>query len=549
MLKRIASLHKVLLPGLLFTAFQAHSFSFYNDLKDHSYHVDIDGRSDFSQTVNPANAKSCHWSNTDCNPGGDRFGLLTANIKISHLDFHCKINFQAGGSVRVRYNNGYLQCQSYDTYGATRDVNPVQVSNNQRSVRFLATADPQYDNGNAGRNQVANTTLSVMANMIKSSDNIRGLMVAGDLTQNSRKDEREFFENATWRIRDYLYEGMGNHDDENPTWYQRLACPLLSSCVSPGDIMNSINHQRNVLLQKEQHDGGLYSWDWQDVHVVQLGTFIANEPRPNTSSDKFDHISPYNSLNFLKNDLRDQVGKSGRPVILMSHYGFDGFSNGWWTAEQRRKMWDAIDGYNVVAIFSGHSHRHPTSQWHFTAHRPAGTNKGPASILNVVAGAALFKAFVDVDINGNTMTVKRMTFDSNNTPYSVGSTQLNIASGYQASEHSMQYQNKDNNRCLQRNGNQVSVSDCNGSDKWSFEKGTERLRHIESNQCLSISGGNRLVTIVNCNTANNQRWYWSGDQIKNRSNNQCLDLFRNEGKAGVWSCHSGNNQKWRRKLR
>lgn len=539
----------LLLPALLAAAFNAHSFSFYNDLKDQSYYVDIDGSSDFKQTVNPGNAKSCHWSNTDCNPGGDRYQVLTANIKIDSLDFRCKVNFQAGGHVRVRYSEGYLQCHGYNVNGSSREVNPVQVSNNQRNVRFLATADPQYDNGNHPRNQVANTTLSVMADMIKSASDIRGLMIAGDLTQNSRKDEREFFENATWRIRDYLYEGMGNHDDEDPTWYQRLACPLLSSCVSPGDIMDSINHQRNNLLQKEQRDGGLYSWDWQDVHVVQLGTFIANEPRPNTSSDKFEHISPYNSLNFLKNDLREHVGNSGRPVILMSHYGFDGFSNGWWTAGQRLKMWEAIDGYNVVAIFSGHSHRYPTSQWHFTVPRPSGTNKGPASILNVVAGAALFKAFVDVDIDGDNMTIKRMTFNSSNQPYSVGSTTLNIASGYQASEALMQYQNKDNNRCIHRSGNQVAVSDCANADKWLHEEGSERIRHIESGLCLYTSGGNRLTGMTNCSNATNQKWYWSGEQIKNRQFNQCLDLFRNEGKAGVWGCHGNNNQKWRRKLR
>jgi hypothetical protein len=543
----------LLVTSVMLAAMQAHSFSFYNDLDNNSFKVSIDGSSDFNQTVAAKGTQSCNWANTDCNPGGNRYNVLTANITIDSLDFYCKINFQAGGHVRVRYNDGYVQCHSYDVGGSTRDVNPVQVSNNSRDVRFLATADPQYDNGNHTRNAVANDTLGVMANMIKSANDIRGLLVAGDLTQNSRKDERNFFEDATWRIRDYLYEGMGNHDDEDPTWYQRLACPLLSSCVSPGDIMDSIDHKRNNLLLKEQHDGGLYSWDWQDVHVVQLGTFIANEPRPNTSSDKFDHISPYNSLSFLKSDLANNVGKTGRPIILMSHYGFDGFSNGWWTEDQRRKMWDALDGYNVVAIFSGHSHRYPTSQWHFTVNRPSGTNKGPNSILNIVAGAALFKAFVDVDINGNTMNLKRMTFDANNTPYSVGSTSINISNSYQPANHSVRYQNVDNNNCLQASGSQVTVVGCgsisSGADKWVYEEGQERIRNIETNKCLYISGGNRLVETTSCNSNSNQKWFWSSNELKNRSNNQCLDLFRSQGKAGVWGCHGGNNQKWREVLR
>ncbi|WP_158527329.1 ricin-type beta-trefoil lectin domain protein [Pelagibaculum spongiae] len=540
---------KILFPLIFLATFQAHGFSFYNDLKDHTYSVNIDGPSDFSQNVSPKSAQSCHWSNTGCNPGGDRFGLLTANIHIDSLDFHCKVSFQAGGFVRVRYSEGYLQCHGYDTFGTTRDVNPVQVNNNQRSVRFLATADPQYDNTDFNRNGISDRTLSVAGNMIKSSNNIRGLIVAGDLTQNSRKDERELFERATWPVRDYLYEGMGNHDDKDPLWYQRLACPLLNSCVSPFDIMNSINHQRNSLLQKEQHEGGLYSWDWQDVHVAQLGTFIANEPRANTVRYQFEDINPYNSLDFLKADLRDNVGPSGRPVILISHYGFDSRSLGPWSHQQRVKMWEALDGYNVVAIISGHDHSSPGYEWYRNVNRPFGTQKGPAVILNVTAGAALFKVFVDVEISGNTMTINRMTFDHEDRPYSIDSVSGDITANYQASEQIMQYQNIENNRCLQRSGYLVAISDCNGADKWVHEESSERLRHIESNQCLYNSGGNRLVSIANCNNESNQKWFWSGEQIKNRSNYQCLDLFRNENKAGVWNCHNGNNQKWRRKLR
>ena len=514
----------LLLSGALLAAGEAHSFAFYNDLDVHSYQVSIEGGSDFSQTVTPGGSQACHWSDTGCNPSGAQNGLLTANLNIGALDFSCRINLQAGGWVRVRDNDGYLQCHSYDTNGVTRDVNPVQVSDSSRSVRFLATADPQYDNGNHTRNAVADETLSVMAGMIKSSDDIRGLLVAGDLTQNSRKDEREWFESATWRIRDYLYEGMGNHDDMDPNFWQRLACPLLSYCVSPQDIMTSINHPRNNVLQKEQYNGGLYSWDWQDVHVLQLGSFIANEPAGNHSD-----IDPYQSLEFMKQDLARNVGTSGRPVILMSHYGFDGFSNGWWSEDQRRKMWEAIDGYNVVAIFSGHSHRGPYDQWHFTVNRPAGTSKGPDSVLNVVAGAALFKAFVDVEIEGDTMTVHRMTYDDNKAPVLVGSHSLSLNSSYERSEASVRFQSLMDNRCLsaatdpaslfgatlykaskgitaQVPGHLALLKDCAASDKWAFEKDTGRLRHLASGQCLASAGGYQVAEMADCSDSSAQKW-------------------------------------------
>lgn len=100
------------------------------------------------------------------------------------------------------------------------------------SVHFLATADPQYDNGNSAVNQQANKTLLTMLASIKCNNDIKGIIVAGDLTQNSRiYDEFSWYNNAlsiqnkvTGDVVDmsaYVYDGIGNHDKAEPTFMQK----------------------------------------------------------------------------------------------------------------------------------------------------------------------------------------------------------------------------------------------------------------------------------------------------------------------------------------
>ena len=68
----------------------------------------------------------------------------------------------------------------------------------------------------------------------------------------------------------------------------------------------------------------------------------------------------------MKKYLREHMGSSGGPVVLMHHYGFDGFSTNdwnWWTARQRRAYYDALEGYNVAAILHGHDHHAAHYRW------------------------------------------------------------------------------------------------------------------------------------------------------------------------------------------
>ena len=99
------------------------------------------------------------------------------------------------------------------------------------------------------------------------------------------------------------------------------------------------------------------------MHVVQLNAAPSD-------TEGLDAITRRRGLTFLKQDLAQNVGSSGRPVVLIHHYGFDEFSTGeedptrpWWTASERQRYWDAIKGYNVAAILTGHDHRNAGSSW------------------------------------------------------------------------------------------------------------------------------------------------------------------------------------------
>src|SRR5262249_31926764 len=109
-----------------------------------------------------------------------------------------------------------------------------------------------------------------------------------------------------------------------------------------------------------------YSWDWGPVHLVQ----------GNLWAGKID------DLDWLRNDLANNVGSSGRPVILFQHFGWDAFSkqrgcndaggkdctsdadcdsgvscvDEYWSADDRTAFKNLIGPYNVIGVFSGHRH-------------------------------------------------------------------------------------------------------------------------------------------------------------------------------------------------
>lgn len=152
--------------------------------------------------------------------------------------------------------------------------------------------------------------------------NVRGLLIAGDLTEWGNTSEWEAFQEIYGIRRGGLgapfpvFEVVGNHDKVHGPW---LAAEV-----------------------DRRHGGrGMYTWDWDDLHLVALGEAPEDE-----------------SLAALGHDLA--LVHPDRPIVLFFHrplagpWSNDGHSFS--EPSQKAKLRNLLQGRDVVAIFHGHHH-------------------------------------------------------------------------------------------------------------------------------------------------------------------------------------------------
>jgi len=142
-----------------------------------------------------------------------------------------------------------------------------------------------------------------------------------------------------------VFEGWGNHDG-----------PPEGKTKGTFSFQAELKRRNQVRLAKGlisnvSANGLHYSWDWDDVHFVQLNFYPADKQREGVRYSPVWH-DPQGSLAFLKEDLAKKVGTSGRPVVLMSHAGFD---TDWWVADDWKDAYDAAKDYNVILYLYGHT--------------------------------------------------------------------------------------------------------------------------------------------------------------------------------------------------
>lgn len=205
-----------------------------------------------------------------------------------------------------------------------------------------------------------------------------GLVLGGDLTDDGGGQTAETFEGSQIlqfshryqegtgpdRVHMPVYVGLGNHDldqDGRPPdvdWYRNELRDYVRFAHEPSALFHASVPAANF-------DGisDSYSWDWGDLHLVQLHRFGGNTRKDAGSA-----------LDWLRSDLADNRGK---PVVLFQHYGWDPFSlerwdpaaktfddhgSGeahWWTEKERTALLDCLQGAEIMAIFHGHQHDVP----------------------------------------------------------------------------------------------------------------------------------------------------------------------------------------------
>lgn len=243
----------------------------------------------------------------------------------------------------------------------------------KRNITFLAASDSHYrepDHRLGSHNHLNRATIEEM-NQVHSLtwpeklgggaiDKPRGLVMPGDLIDDGDRKENDrnlsaeqyrLFEadlgldGTDGLLKFPVFEGWGNHDGP-PVGKEK------NGFSSQAQIKRrNLQRQQKNLISNLSPNGLHYSWDWDDVHFVQLNFYPADQQHAEIRYSPVWH-DPQGALTFLKEDLAAKVGTSGRPVVLTAHCGFD---TNWWHPEDWANVYNAAKPYNVILYIYGHT--------------------------------------------------------------------------------------------------------------------------------------------------------------------------------------------------
>ena len=252
------------------------------------------------------------------------------------------------------------------------DSKPAKPEKRERDVTFIVTSDVHYD---AFENEDRNDRVRDTLRAINAATNLawpeelgggtiakpRGVLVLGDVIddgdrvfQGKHQTPRQFFQFAadfgfdgTDGLLDFpVFETWGNHDGP-PVGAEKLGFSFQARLKE-----RNARRQQKGWLTSLSTNGLHYSWDWDDVHFVMLGLYPADEQNPLLKRYSPVWHNPQGALAFLKEDLARHVGTNGRPVVLLSHCGFD---TDWWHTNDWKAAYEAAKPYNVVLYMYGHT--------------------------------------------------------------------------------------------------------------------------------------------------------------------------------------------------
>lgn len=160
----------------------------------------------------------------------------------------------------------------------------------------------------------------------------------------------------------HLFEGVGNHDDENAGAHKtEVWDDVIDRSDSEWDDgddtldsrMPSVMHKSGADIR---HKRAHYYWDWHGVRFVQVNVGVVNGLYTKKTSEdgKKEYTTyAYNSYDYLKSVLEDS---KNMPVIVCTHlpvYKEDDFYN----EDDRKRYIDLINSNkNIVAVINGHTH-------------------------------------------------------------------------------------------------------------------------------------------------------------------------------------------------
>ena len=200
------------------------------------------------------------------------------------------------------------------------------------------------------------------------------------------------------RLKVPVYEVHGNHDSPR------------GDGLAVARIME--RNKKRPGVTNLSPNGVHYSWDWAGVHFVCLGIVVGHV----ADVGRARRYAPLGSLDFLRKDLEEKVGRSGRPVILVQHVDMLRYSlplpvddrkamTMEWDPADVRGYHDAIKGYNIAGIFYGHTHARNIYRWDGSA-KPAAEGLPVFNVDNSSHFAGNQQAFFYVELRAGVLTAR-----------------------------------------------------------------------------------------------------------------------------------------------
>ena len=340
-----------------------------------------------------ADGEACATCPADCGACPDPCGACGADQACS--DGVCVPCLAGPGEADCLYKCPYDPMQWWRGPGA-RDITFVAFGDPQAvdladpaCMRDAQYADDQMDLTRAAINSVDAHVWPAGAGFYREGaahDHIRGVVIAGDLTQAGSESfpagvatcreytrYRQAFGRCgdEGRLRFPVYDGYGNHDYPGyPSPGDATKHPVL-------DYLDRITADHRPGAAADHFDDpspgtGHYAWRWDDVWFVQLNLKVGTADEIVEKSGVSRVMDPQSPRRFLIDFLSSRSDSKSRQIVLITHYGM---SSGRFTKAEKQAFCDVLDDarrgqgvfsgvklafdWPVIANLHGHTHDAP----------------------------------------------------------------------------------------------------------------------------------------------------------------------------------------------
>ena len=252
-------------------------------------------------------------------------------------------------------------------------------------------------------------------------DNVKGLVINGDLTAWGASSQLSTFKDIYSSISVPLYLGLGNHDYQRPDEEGGSGCDahdcsrMVEFMVDHIEERQYPNRDINIATgysfpsNFRTISGSLaYSWDIDNIHFVQLqnfpsytqtwGAYHAGDARTN-------NVEIRSSMTWLEQDLANAYA-AGKSIILNYHDPREHWKD---HDNIKDQFLDLLTRYDVTAVFVGHYHELLGLGGPGVTEEFGVVDYGSVKVL--FSGAPTYRRYLSVHFKDSKMTVSEILLE------------------------------------------------------------------------------------------------------------------------------------------